>query len=35
METNIIIAISTYVLIGLLDVFDVNDPVILRLYADV
>ena len=34
METNIIIAISTYVLVGLLDIFDANDPTILRLYVD-
>ena len=34
MKTNTIITISTYVLVELLDVFDINDPVILRLYID-
>ena len=34
METNIIIIISTYVPAGLLDVFDINNPAISRLYAD-
>ena len=34
METNTIITISTYVLAESLDVFDVNDPAILRLYID-
>ena len=35
METNIIIMISTYALVGLLDIFDINNPAILRLYADI
>ena len=35
METNTIITISIYVLIELLDVFDVNDPAILYLYTDI
>ena len=34
MKTNIIITISTYVLVGLLDVFDINDPATSRLYTD-
>ena len=34
MKTNIIIIISIYVLVGLLDIFDVNDPAILRFYID-
>ena len=34
METNIIITISTYAPVVLLDVFDANDPVILYLYTD-
>ena len=34
MKTNIIITISTYAPAGLLDVFDVNDPAILRLHID-
>ena len=34
METNTIITISTYAPAESLDVFDTNDPAILRLYAD-
>ena len=35
MKTNTIITISIYVLVGLLDVFDINDPAISRLYIDI
>ena len=34
MKTNIIITISTYVPVELLDIFDINNPAILRLYID-
>ena len=35
MKTNTIIIISIYVLVELLDIFDINDPAILRLYIDI
>ena len=34
MKTNTIITISTFALVGLLDVFDVNNSAILYLYID-
>ena len=34
MKTNIIITISTFALVELLDIFDINDLAILRLYID-
>ena len=35
MKTNTIITISTYALIELLDIFDINNSAILRLYTDI